>query len=79
MKLFIFLATYSVVLAVVFFQVDGIRCYSCGYREDADGIRTQIPNSTYENVPFCGVDNLNDTSEVPTEEAPAVRTKFFLF
>lgn len=76
MKLLIFLAFFSAILALVFFQVEGLTCYSCGYREDADGTRTEIPN-TYEDVPFCGVDNLNDTSNVHTEEAPVVRTPCF--
>ena len=75
MKLVIILAPFLIPLVFVFFQVEGLTCYNCGYREDADGIRTQIPNNTYEDgvIYFCGLNYLNDSITIPTEEAPAVR------
>ena len=48
-----------------------INCFSCGYLELANGTRTEIEGD--ENVPFCGVDNLNETMNAPTEPAVIVR------
>ena len=38
-----------------------IECFNCGYREDADGHRSKIPDE-YEDVPFCGTDNLSNST-----------------
>ena len=50
-----------------------INCFSCGYLELANGTRTEITGD--ENVPFCGVDNLNETMNAPTKPAVIVRQR----
>ena len=72
MKSIIFSVVFAATLAVAFCQA--LQCYSCGYREDANGAKTKIPDE-YEDIAFCGVDNLNDTEDVPIENAPPVSDK----
>ena len=75
MKFIIFLASFSVIFAAVFSQVngqEGIYCYSCGYREDvATGKRTKLEEHGI-SVEFCGEDKIADNPNVTTEMAPPV-------
>ena len=70
---FLFLMVLAFVSNVSLLVIgDGvINCFSCGYLELANGTRTEIEGD--ENVPFCGVDNLNETMNAPTEPAVIVR------
>ena len=72
MKSIIFSVAVASIVAVAFCQ--DLQCYSCGYREDGSGDKTKIPDE-YEDIAFCGVDNLNETEDVPIKNAPPVRDK----
>ena len=54
-------------------NVYSIKCWSCGYAEDEDGNRMEIPAKFQDqNVPFC--DDFIDTSKIKnlTKEYPKV-------
>ena len=47
-------------------------CFSCGYEQLPNGTRVPI-SSEFEDVAFCGVDNLNETLDAPIAPMYPVR------
>ena len=75
MKLVFVVASLFAISTVVILRANALTCFSCGYKEDKDGHRTQI-DEPGENVTFCGTDKLSNSSTVPTEEAAPVTLQF---
>ena len=65
-----------VILLVIapFAQVYSIKCWSCGYAEDENGNRMEIPTEFQDqSVPFCG-DFINESKmKNLTKEYPKVK------
>ena len=75
MKLIFVVTALFTISTVVILRANALTCFSCGYKEDKDGHRTEIDDPS-ENITYCGTDKLSNSSTVPTEVAAPVTLQF---
>ena len=75
MKLIFVVTALFTISTVVILRANALTCFSCGYKEDKDGHRTEIDDPR-ENITYCGTDKLSNSSTVPTEVAAPVTLQF---